>query len=285
MTARFGYLYVSTADGTKILQHQLRVQRAKLVNFLNLIVAKTGVLARAIIGTYTQPLPGWQDGNSMAKFLISHLREIFSRLTAGVVALPLALAFGEASGAVIFRRLRRDYRRIFCRVVWRHTLTNLGTNGADDCCLRVLPRWWDHLAGIRHGSTRRDHSGAFGVLGLDVHQTGSLHRGIGLYGGIGYIIVALQLARLLAMNPLVAAPPALLEVPNAVTNLGKHGRWPVALAIVFRWPAKWGRYLPGPLAALARGDVCQLGLEHRAGAGIFWVFPNLLCPPSQAIHC
>ena len=44
----------------------------------------------------------------MTKFFdFSHLRgDIFGGLTAGVVALPLALAFGEASGA------RREYRKL-----------------------------------------------------------------------------------------------------------------------------------------------------------------------------
>ena len=30
---------------------------------------------------------------------------------------------------------------------------------------------------------------------------------------------------------------------------------------MFRWPAKWGRYLPGPLAALIVGTVASLGLS------------------------
>jgi SulP family sulfate permease len=82
--------------------------------------------------------------------------------------------------------------------------------------------------------------------------------------GIGCIIIALQLARLFGHEPAGSGTiPALMEVPNAVSNPNWEalGIGLLTLAIVFRWPAKWGRYLPGPLAALIVGTVASLGLS------------------------
>ena len=44
-------------------------------------------------------------------------------------------------------------------------------------------------------------------------------------------------------------------------NLGALGVGLLTLVMVFKWPASWGRYLPGPLAALIVGTVVSLGLS------------------------
>jgi SulP family sulfate permease len=76
--------------------------------------------------------------------------------------------------------------------------------------------------------------------------------------GIGCIIIALQLARLFGHEPEGGGTiPAILEIPGAVAD----PIWPallvgvLTLAIVFLWPANWGRIVPGPLAALITGTV------------------------------
>ena len=83
--------------------------------------------------------------------------------------------------------------------------------------------------------------------------------------GIGCIIIALQLARLFGHEPQGGGTiPALLEVPYAISNpnLEALGIGVLTLAMVFLWPASWGRYLPGPLAALIVGTVASLGLSN-----------------------
>jgi SulP family sulfate permease len=87
----------------------------------------------------------------------------------------------------------------------------------------------------------------------------------GFMSGIGCIIIALQLARLFGHEPEGGGTiPALLEVPNAIgnPNVEALGIGVLTLAIVFFWPASWGRYLPGPLAALIVGTVASLGLSN-----------------------
>jgi SulP family sulfate permease len=83
--------------------------------------------------------------------------------------------------------------------------------------------------------------------------------------GIGCIIIALQLARLFGHEPEGGGTiPALLEVPNAMSNPNVEalGIGVLTLAIVFLWPASWGRYFPSPLAALIAGTVVSLGLSN-----------------------
>ncbi len=81
--------------------------------------------------------------------------------------------------------------------------------------------------------------------------------------GIGCIIIALQLARLFGHEPAESGTiPALMEVPTAVSNpnMGALGVGLLTLGIVFFWPSNWGRYLPGPLAALIIGTLVSLAL-------------------------
>ena len=106
---------------------------------------------------------------------------------------------------------------------------------------------------------------AFGLLGFGQYIRLVPYPVVsGFMSGIGCIIIALQLARLFGHEPAGSGTiPALMEVPNAVSNPNWEalGIGLLTLAIVFRWPAKWGRYLPGPLAALITGTVASLGLS------------------------
>ena len=106
---------------------------------------------------------------------------------------------------------------------------------------------------------------AFGLLGFGQYIRLVPYPVVsGFMSGIGCIIIALQLARLFGHEPEASGTiPALLEVPNAVTNpnLAALGVGLLTLAMVFFWPATWGRYLPGPLAALITGTVVSLALS------------------------
>ena len=87
----------------------------------------------------------------------------------------------------------------------------------------------------------------------------------GFMSGIGCIIIALQLARLFGHEPEGGGTiPALLEVPNAIANpnIEALGIGLLTLGMVFLWPATWGRYVPGPLAALIVGTLVSLGMSN-----------------------
>ena len=206
----------------------------------------------------------------MAKFFdFSHLRgDIFGGLTAGVVALPLALAFGEASGAGPIAGVYGAIIVGFFAALFGGTPSQI--SGPTGPMIVVFAGVFASLSGdvslvfatvVLAGVIQI----AFGLLGFGQYIRLVPYPVVsGFMSGIGCIIIALQLARLFGHEPAGSGTiPALMEVPNAVSN----PKWQalgiglLTLVIVFRWPAKWGRYLPGPLAALITGTVASLGLS------------------------
>lgn len=206
----------------------------------------------------------------MAKFFdFSHLRgDIFGGLTAGVVALPLALAFGEASGAGPIAGVYGAIIVGFFAALFGGTPSQI--SGPTGPMIVVFAGVFASLSGdvslvfatvVLAGVIQI----AFGLLGFGQYIRLVPYPVVsGFMSGIGCIIIALQLARLFGHEPAGSGTiPALMEVPNAVSNPNWEalGVGLLTLAIVFRWPAKWGRYLPGPLAALITGTVASLGLS------------------------
>ena len=205
----------------------------------------------------------------MTKFFdFSHLRgDIFGGLTAGVVALPLALAFGEASGAGPIAGVYGAIIVGFFAALFGGTPSQI--SGPTGPMIVVFAGVFASLSGdvslvfatvVLAGVIQI----AFGLLGFGQYIRLVPYPVVsGFMSGIGCIIIALQLARLFGHEPAGSGTiPALMEVPNAVSNPNWEalGIGLLTLAIVFRWPAKWGRYLPGPLAALITGTVASLGL-------------------------
>ena len=202
-------------------------------------------------------------------FDFSHLRgDIFGGLTAGVVALPLALAFGEASGAGPIAGVYGAIIVGFFAALFGGTPSQI--SGPTGPMIVVFAGVFASLSGdvslvfatvVLAGVIQI----AFGVLGFGQYIRLVPYPVVsGFMSGIGCIIIALQLARLFGHEPAGSGTiPALMEVPNAVSNPNWEalGIGLLTLAIVFRWPAKWGRYLPGPLAALIAGTVASLGLS------------------------
>ena len=206
----------------------------------------------------------------MAKFFdFSHLRgDIFGGLTAGVVALPLALAFGEASGAGPIAGVYGAIIVGFFAALFGGTPSQI--SGPTGPMIVVFAGVFASLSGdvslvfatvVLAGVIQI----AFGLLGFGQYIRLVPYPVVsGFMSGIGCIIIALQLARLFGHEPAGSGTiPALMEVPNAVSNPNWEalGIGLLTLAIVFRWPAKWGRYLPGPLAALIAGTVASLSLS------------------------
>jgi len=203
-------------------------------------------------------------------FDLSHLRgDIFGGLTAGVVALPLALAFGEASGAGPIAGVYGAILVGFFAALFGGTPSQI--SGPTGPMIVVFAGVFASLSGdlslvfatvILAGLIQI----LFGVLGFGQYIRLVPYPVVsGFMSGIGCIIIALQLARLFGHEPEGGGTiPALLEVPNAISNpnLEALGIGVLTLAMVFLWPASWGRYLPGPLAALIVGTVASLGLSH-----------------------
>ncbi|WDI31465.1 SulP family inorganic anion transporter [Hyphococcus flavus] len=212
--------------------------------------------------------------------------DIFGGLTAGVVALPLALAFGEASGAGPIAGL---WGAIFVGffaalfggtgsqvsgptgpmvVVFAGVYASLGGNPALVFAAVVL-------AGILQI--------LFGVFKLGQYIRLVPYPVIsGFMSGIGCIIIALQLSRLFGHEPDGGGTiPALTAIPGAVMdpNFAALTIGAATLAIIFAWPKSWGKYVPAALAALIIGTLMSLVIKGAPILGnIPTGFPGFVMP-------
>ena len=199
-------------------------------------------------------------------FDLSNLRgDILGGLTAGIVALPLALAFGEASGAGPIAGLWGAILVGFFAALFGGTGSQV--SGPTGPMIVVFAGVFASLSG--------DPALVFAAVvlaGLLQIVMGVLKLGqyiklvpypviSGFMSGIGAIIIALQVSRLFGHEP--ADPgtiPAIAAIPGAIAS----PVWPalfvgaLSLATVFLWPKNFGKYVPGALAALVIGTVASL---------------------------
>ncbi|MEE4300703.1 MAG: SulP family inorganic anion transporter [Pseudomonadales bacterium] len=200
----------------------------------------------------------------MSRFLdFSNLRgDVYGGITAGIVALPLALAFGEASGAGPIAGLWGAIFTGFFASLFGGTGSQI--TGPTGPMVVVFAGVFATLSGdpalvfaavVLAGLLQI----LFGFTGLGQYIRLVPYPVIsGFMSGIGCIIIALQAARLFGHEPEGGGTiPALTAIPGAVMdpNWGALGIGVVTLIMIFRWPASWGRFLPGPLAALIVGTL------------------------------
>jgi len=196
-------------------------------------------------------------------FDMSNLRgDIYGGLTAGVVALPLALAFGEASGAGPIAGLWGAILVGFFAALFGGTGAQV--TGPTGPMVVVF-------AGV-YASLDGDPALVFATVvlaGLAQILFGILKLGqyirlvpypvvSGFMSGIGGIIIALQVSRLFGHEPTSGGTiPALSAIPGAVLdpNLGALAIGAVSLGLIFFWPKSLGKWIPGPLAALVAGTL------------------------------
>lgn len=204
--------------------------------------------------------------------------DIMGGLTAGIVALPLALAFGEASGAGPIAGLYGAIIVGFLAALFGGTGSQI--SGPTGPMVVVFAGVYTSLGGnpelvfaavVLAGLLQI----AFGFL-----KVGQLIRLVpypvvsGFMSGIGVIIIALQLARLFGHEPAGGGTiPALGAVPGAIMdpNWVALSIGLMTLAIVFTWPKKLGTYLPAPLAALIIATLTSVAI---AGAPILGDVPT-----------
>jgi len=194
--------------------------------------------------------------------------DIYGGLTAGIVALPLALAFGEASGAGPIAGLWGAIFVGFFASLFGGTGTNV--SGPTGPMVVVFAGIFASL-----GANPALVFGSVVLAGLFQIAFGIMRFGqyirlvpypviSGFMSGIGCIIIALQFSRLFGHEPENGGTiPALTAIPGAVAdpNIAALIIGLVTLAVVFMWPAKWGKFLPGALAALVIGTLLSLVLK------------------------
>lgn len=223
----------------------------------------------------------------MSFFDTSNIRgDIFGGVTAGIVALPLALAFGEASGAGPIAGLWGAIFVGFFASLFGGTPTNV--SGPTGPMVVVFAGVFATLTGnpalvfaavILAGVLQI----IFGFMRLGQYIRLVPYPVIsGFMSGIGCIIIALQFSRLFGHEPDGGGTiPALTAIPGAIAdpNFAALGIGIVTLAIVFFWPSKFGKYLPGALAALIIGTLLSLILKGSPVLGdIPTGLPSLIVP-------
>lgn len=204
--------------------------------------------------------------------------DLFGGLTAGVVALPLALAFGEASGAGPIAGLYGAIIVGFFAALFGGTDSQI--SGPTGPMIVVFAGVYASLGGesnlvfatvVLAGLVQI----AFGVLKLGQYIRLVPYPVVsGFMSGIGCIIIALQTSRLFGHEPDGGGTiPALTAIPEAVMdpNFVALGLSIITLLIVFKWPKSWGKYVPAPLAALIVGTVAS---TFVAGAPILGSIPT-----------
>ncbi len=220
-------------------------------------------------------------------FDTSNLRgDIFGGLTAGVVALPLALAFGEASGAGPIAGLWGAIFVGFFAALFGGTGSQV--SGPTGPMVVVFAGVFASLSGnpalifaavVLAGLIQI----VFGVFKLGQYIRLVPYPVIsGFMSGIGVIIIALQLSRLFGHEPEGSGTiPAMAAIPGAVMdpNWIALGIGVLTLGIVFTWPKAWGKFVPGPLAALIIGTLIAFFLKGVPILGdIPTGFPSFIMP-------
>lgn len=204
--------------------------------------------------------------------------DLFGGLTAGVVALPLALAFGEASGAGPIAGLYGAIMVGFFAALFGGTDSQI--SGPTGPMIVVFAGVYASLGGesslvfatvVLAGVVQI----AFGVLKLGQYIRLVPYPVVsGFMSGIGCIIIALQASRLFGHEPDGGGTiPALTAIPDAIMNPNfvALGLSLTTLLIVFKWPKSWSKFVPAPLAALIIGTVASTFI---AGAPILGSIPT-----------
>ncbi|MEM6537084.1 MAG: SulP family inorganic anion transporter [Pseudomonadota bacterium] len=199
-------------------------------------------------------------------FDFSNVRgDLLGGLTAGIVALPLALAFGEASGAGPIAGLWGAIFVGFFAALFGGTGSQV--SGPTGPMIVVFAAVYAELSGnpalvfaavVLAGILQI----LMGVLRLGQYIKLVPYPVVsGFMSGIGVIIIALQVSRLFGHEPESSGTiPALQAIPGAVMT----PVWPalfvggLSLATVFLWPKSIGKYVPGALAALVIGTIASL---------------------------
>ena len=197
--------------------------------------------------------------------------DIMGGITAGVVALPLALALGVASGAGPIAGLYGAMMLGFVAAFLGGTGAQI--SGPTGPMVVVFAGLFAGLGGdISMIFTAAILAGllqiAFGLMGIGQYIRLVPYPVIsGFMSGIGCIIIILQLGRLVGHEVPGDPVAALQGLPTYLSDINVLSLviGAVTLATVFLWPARVGKYLPAPLAALAIGTILSLFLPIAEG--------------------
>lgn len=190
--------------------------------------------------------------------------DFFGGLTAGIVALPLALAFGVASGFGAVAGLYGAIAVGFLAALFGGTPTQVsGPTGPMSVIFAA--------AIVAFPGTPSAVLGVVLLAGIFQIVFGLLRVGIfvrfipypvisGFMSGIGVIIILLQLHPLLGAASVGSPLEAILRLPGVLadTNMYSLILALVTMFIVFATPARISRVVPSPLLALLGGSLLAI---------------------------
>ncbi|RRJ84069.1 SulP family inorganic anion transporter [Aestuariirhabdus litorea] len=225
---------------------------------------------------------------------LNHLRgDLLGGLTAAIVALPLALAFGVSSGAGPIAGLYGAIAvGLFASLFGGTPAQISGPTGPMTVVMVAI--FTDYLSrdpvhGLATAFTVVMLGGVlqilFGLLRFGRYITLIPFPVIsGFMSGIGVIIIILQLAPFMGLPPVAGVLPSLLALPGQIPQANPSALLlgALALAIVLGMPARINRILPAPLAALILVTLLSIALfEGNAVPRIGEIptgFPSLVMP-------
>jgi SulP family sulfate permease len=217
--------------------------------------------------------------------------DFFGGLTAAVVALPLALAFGVASGAGAAAGLYGAIAVGFFAALFGGTPSQV--SGPTGPMTVVMAAVITNAIAINPDQGLAIAFTTVSLAGLLQIAAGKLRLGrylvmvpfpvvSGFMSGIGVIIILLQLAPLVGVGGEANPLRALLTLPNVLSN----AQWDAAmlgigtLVLLFVWPKRF-HVLPAPLVALIAFACISLGSPFDAVARIGEIprgLPDLVLP-------
>ena len=204
--------------------------------------------------------------------------DVFGGVTSMVVALPISLGFGIASGMGAAAGLYGAIAVGFFASVFGGTRSQIsGPTAPMTVAMAVVLT--SHAASLAEALTVVVLAGLLQVL-LGASRIGRFvaytpHVVVsGFMSGIGVIIILMQALPLLGASGATGGPMgAVRALPAAVSGIdtGAFAIGAVTLAVGFLWPRRLSRFVPSPLVALTAGTT--LGLLWFPEASVIGAIP------------
>jgi len=212
-------------------------------------------------------------------FLRSLRGDVFGGMTVAVVALPVALAFGVASGLGAAAGMYGAIASGFFASVFGGTRSQIsGPTAPMTVAIAVIVT--GYATNLAEALTVVTLAGVLQVL-LGLSKIGRFvaytpHVVVsGFMSGIGIIVVLIQTMPFLgAESAEGGAVGAMRELPSAIANANLSALAIAAgtLAVAVLWPRRLGRVLPAPLVALIAGTL--LGVLWLNDAPVIGTIPS-----------
>lgn len=212
---------------------------------------------------------GWKPDMYLTRHPL--LGDIYGGITAAVVALPLALAFGVASGIGPIAGLYGAIAVGFFAAVFGGTPAQVsGPTGPMTVVMAVVVA--DHADNLAEAFAIVMLGGlmqiAFGLMRVGRYVSYTPHSVVsGFMSGVGVIIILIQTLPFVGLPTSAGGPIGTLQAwPTILQSANLHATLiaSLSLGVMAFWPRQAQTYLPAPLAALIIGTLACLFVLPQA---------------------